>query len=67
MSKNNNGESTKKFTVSFTRERETKNTVRFQEVTDDGPSVIGILYVQKFALKKMGDPDYLTVTIEANK
>ena len=38
----------KKHTVRFVREKETKNTVRFSEVPPDGkPPLIGTLYLQK--------------------
>ena len=51
-------------TLVFVRERETKNTVRFQEEANGKPPVIGTLYVQRWAL---GEPlpQRLTVTIEA--
>ena len=50
-------------TITFTVERETKNTVRYQEKTDGKPPAIGTLYVQKWAL---GDnvPQTLSVTIQ---
>jgi hypothetical protein len=50
-------------TITFTVERETKNTVRYQEQTDGKPPAIGTLYVQKWAL---GDnaPQTLSVTIQ---
>jgi hypothetical protein len=39
-------------TLTFTRERETKNTVRFQEqVAENDAAVIGTLYIQKHAAK----------------
>jgi len=45
----------------FEREKETKNTVRFQEVPDKGqPPGVGTLYVQKWAA---GNAAKLTVTI----
>lgn len=48
--------------VKFKREKETKNTVRFQEVEEKGkPPVIGTMYVQKWAA---GDLNELTVEIE---
>jgi len=51
-------------TLTFEKEKETKNTVRFQErERDDGPPIIGTLYVQKYALKQLGNPETLTVTI----
>ena len=51
-------------TLAFVTERETKNTVRFQEEASGKPPVIGTLYVQRWAL---GEPlpQRLTVTIEA--
>ena len=51
-------------TLVFATERETKNTVRFQEEANGKPAVIGTLYVQRWAL---GEPlpQRLTVTIEA--
>jgi len=49
----------------FKRERETKNTVRFEEeVSDSGePPVIGTLYLQKWALKRLEDPQSVVVTV----
>lgn len=40
----------------FEVEKETKNTIRFKEVTEDimDPGAIGTLYVQKSALKAIG-------------
>ncbi|HEV2122949.1 MAG TPA: hypothetical protein VGW38_09260 [Chloroflexota bacterium] len=50
--------------ISFTREKDTKNTVRFSEVVpDDDSPIVGTLYVQKHALKALGSPDSLTVSI----
>ena len=51
-------------TLVFVTERETKNTVRFQEEAIGKPPVSGTLYVQRWAL---GQPlsQRLTVTIEA--
>ena len=51
-------------TLVFVTERETKNTVRFQEEATDKPPVIGTLYVQRWALDEPL-PQRLTVTIEA--
>jgi len=50
--------------LSFQRERETKNTVRYEEQVTDAPPVVGTLYLQKYALNRLGNPDYLRVTIE---
>lgn len=48
--------------VQFKRDKETKNTIRFQEVEEKGkPPVVGTLYVQKWFI---GDRDELTIEIE---
>ena len=51
--------------VSFKRERETKNTIRYEEEASESgePPVVGTLYLQKWALKRLGDPQTVTVTI----
>ncbi len=51
--------------LSFQRERETKNTVRFEEQVTDAPPVVGTLYLQKYAVNRLGNPDSLRVTVEA--
>jgi len=52
----------KAITLTFNREKETKNTVKFEEEERDGqPKVVGSLYVQKFAAGKAAS---LKVTIE---
>jgi hypothetical protein len=52
-----------KQTLTFTLERETKNTIRYQEDADGKPPAIGTLYVQKWLLGKE-PPKTLTITIE---
>ena len=49
--------------LTFEYERETKNTIRFKELTQFDPPMVGTLYIQKSAL---GDkpPKKLTVTVE---
>lgn len=48
--------------VKLEREKETKNTVRYQEVTEEGkPTVIGTLYLQKWFA---GEADTINVAIE---
>ena len=49
-------------TLTFTLERETKNTIRYQEDANGQPPAIGTLYVQKWLLGKE-PPTTLTVTI----
>jgi hypothetical protein len=51
-----------KQTLTFTLERETKNTIRYQEDADGKPPAIGTLYVQKWLLGKE-PPKRLTVTL----
>jgi len=47
----------------FGMEKETKNTVRYQEEQAEGqPPVIGTIYVQKWALKSI--PSKVKVTLE---
>ena len=49
-------------TIQFTKEKSTKNTVKFTEVQTQGEApVVGTLYVQKFFA---GDATKLQVTIE---
>ena len=48
-------------------ERETKNTVRLQEVEGDDAPVIGTLYLQKHAYKKLGSPQRVKLQIEAGE
>lgn len=53
-------------TINFQVEKETKNTVRFNEMPAEGqPPIIGTLYVQKFALP--AGTKSVTVTIETDE
>ena len=49
--------------VTLHRTRETKNTVRYEEPETGEPLVIGTLYVQKWAIHRLEDPQAITVTI----
>ena len=49
--------------LTFQRERETKNTVRYEEVVSDMLSVVGTLYLQKWAHHRLGEPEVITVSI----
>jgi len=56
--------------ATFEVERETKNTIRFAEVEGSQPPIIGTLYVQKWAVRKLkdlkdGEVKTVTVTVEA--
>ena len=48
--------------ISFTMERETKNTIRYQEETNGNPPAIGTLYLQKWLLGET-PPVKLQVTV----
>ncbi len=50
--------------MTLRRAKETKNTVRYEEPESDQPIVIGTLYLQKWALHRLGDPETVTATIE---
>ncbi len=59
-----------KLELTFQVEKDTKNTRRYQEEASDGPPIIGTLYVQQWALRKLagGDmPDRLRVTVTVDK
>ena len=59
----------KKLELTFTVEKDTKNTRRYKEEANDGPPVIGTLYVQQWALRKLNGGSLpgrvrVTVTVE---
>lgn len=50
-----------KTVLKFKREKETKNTIRYQEVAEAGkPPIVNTIYIQKW----VEPPDEITVTIE---
>lgn len=53
--------------VTFAKEKETKNAVRFQEVVAEGRErgVVGSIYVLKTDLEQLGNPAKLVVSIDA--
>jgi hypothetical protein len=51
-----------KQTLTFTLERETKNTIRFKEDSNGQPPTIGTLYIQKHAVGNK-PPSKLFVTL----
>ena len=48
----------------FVKEKETKNTIRYAELAQDGWARIGVLYIQKAAVaqEKLGDRIVVEVT-----
>jgi hypothetical protein len=51
-----------KQTLTFTLERETKNTIRYSEDASGKPPAVGTLYIQKWLLGNE-PPRKLTITI----
>jgi hypothetical protein len=54
-----------KHSLTFTLERETKNTIRYAEDASGKPPAIGTLYVQKWLLGNE-PPHKLAITVVAN-
>ena len=52
--------------LTFALEKETKNTVRYQEEPNGKPPAVGTPYLQKWLLGKEA-PKILTVTIQAGQ
>jgi hypothetical protein len=52
------------FKVTLRRARETKNTVRYEEPESGEALVIGTLYIHKWAVERLDNPEAITVTIE---
>jgi len=55
-----------KLQIILEKERITKNTIRYAEVEDENgnPPIIRNLYIQKYGVKKLSDPQRIKVTIE---
>jgi len=53
----------KKIEVKLEIEKETKNTFRYEEVTEGRPPVVKTIYIQKWALGK-NPPKRIKITIE---
>jgi len=53
-------------TANFKIERETKNTIRYQEVTEGQPPFVGTIYVQKWVFGK-DYPREIKVTVQWEK
>lgn len=49
----------------FEVEKETKNTIRYTEVAEGEPPIMGTIYVQKWAMKEI--PKKIKVTLEKAK
>jgi len=59
-----------KLELAFQVERDTKNTRRYKEEASDGPPIIGTLYVQQWALRKLTGgnlPNRLRVTVTVDE
>ena len=58
---------TTKLSSVFETERETSNTIRFKEQETEAPPLMGLVYVQKWALRKLNGgqmPAKIRVTVE---
>jgi hypothetical protein len=53
-------------TLTFTLERETKNTIRYAEETNGKPAAVGTLYVQKWLLGN-DPPKKVTITLDSDE
>ena len=53
--------------VTLTIEKSTKNTVKYEEIITDEPPVTGSLYLQKYVVARMGNPQTIKVTIEPGR
>ncbi len=47
--------------VAMQKEKETKNTFRYQALEEDSP--IPTLYINKSAIAELGDPDVITIVV----
>jgi hypothetical protein len=50
--------------VTLNRAKETENAIRYEESAGDQPPVIGTLYIRKWAIRRIGEPDKITITVE---
>ncbi len=51
--------------ITLGQERDTKNTIRYAEEEGDRGTVVGTLYIQKWAAAQLGKPAKIRITIEA--
>jgi hypothetical protein len=51
--------------LTFVKEKETKNTWRYQETQEAGP--VGALYIRKDAVRALNNPEKIIVTIKEAK
>ncbi len=51
--------------VKFSKERDTKNTVRFAEEGDPEDNKIGTVYLKKATVAELGSPEDIEVTVTA--
>jgi len=51
--------------ITFEKERETKNAVRYAEQYEGERGIVGTLYLLKSAAEELGNPDKIVVSVEA--
>lgn len=54
-----------KIRKTFTQAKETKGAVQYKEDGDNAKQAIRTIYLRKSTAKKLGDPEQITVTVEA--
>jgi hypothetical protein len=64
---NHKNERVKVLKLEFTKAKDTKNTVRYEEVSEDGWTRIGTIYIQKAAIAQEKLEDKITVEIKPAK
>jgi hypothetical protein len=58
-------EEKKSLMATFSVKKETDGTVVFQEETTDMPPYVKTIYIQKWAIARLGSPRRIKITIEA--
>lgn len=54
-----------KLTFTARQDKVTKGAIRFAETCDKESQAIRTIYIRKFAVDKLGNPDEIMVTIES--
>jgi hypothetical protein len=67
MRMNHEHERVEALKLEFTKAKETKNTVRYEEVSEDGWTKVGTIYIQKAAIAQEKLGDIIVVEIKSAK
>lgn len=52
------------FSFEAVEDKQTKNTIRYAEIETDNPPIVKTIYIQKWAVSKLGNPKRIKVTVE---